>query len=139
MNIDSIKDLDPEFKKVVMDVLPESVSFFISVIGLDDTLALIMELGGTEFPFPRGKESKYFDMVAGVIGEDKAIRICDEYSIERKIYIPMCTKAMALIRNRQIIAECNESLRNGKTMMFTVFHLARKHRLNYRQIEKIVN
>lgn len=139
MNIDAIKNLDPEFKATVMGVMPESVSGFISAIGFEATIALVMELGGTEFNVPATRNSKYFSVLAEAIGEEAALSLSLEYRSEGVVYIPMCTKGMALIRNRQIIADYNELLRQGESARTSANQLARKNKMNYRAIEEIVN
>lgn len=139
MNIDQFKDIDPEFEKSIIEALPQSAKEFIDLIGLQKTLLMVMELGGTEFIFPKTRESKYFDVLAAVVGEEDAIRLGGEYFIERMIYIPMCVRAKALIRNRLIIKECEALCSAGRTMRSISNELSRKYGINYRQIEKIVN
>lgn len=119
--------------------LPVVILQIIDVIGHAKTMALVQEFGGQEIRIPASDKSDTWHALAEVIGERAMERLAKAFSREDKIYIAFCQKALRDERNRKIVARYDKLLSEGYSGRSAVSILVREFRLNYRQIEKIVN
>lgn len=119
--------------------LPAVILDIIGVIGHAKTMLLVQEFGGQELRIPASDASDTWHALAEVIGERSMERLAKAFSCEDKIYIAFCQKAIRDERNRKMIARYEKLINEGHSGRGAVSILVREFRLNYRQIEKIVN
>lgn len=134
-------DLDHETVALVESALPEGAREFVRLVGLRATLALIAEFGGIEISFPQsavGLGGERFDQIAAVVGIDNAENLGRWFKGCEPVYIPRAVRAMAAIRNRQMIEDF-EQLTQTKSARRAVNDLAFSYRMCSRAIENIVN
>lgn len=136
-----LDDLNDETAALVESNLPRVAREFVRLIGLRSALALISEFGGMEFCFPvspDGPGSKRFGQIAGIIGADHAEKI-GQFMGCVPVYIPRALRAMAALRNRQMIADYERLLRRGMSVRQAANDLAFTYRMSGRAVERIVN
>lgn len=124
------EDMHPED----MELLPTFMRDVARLCGLKPSLGLVALFGGLDFPVPKGDANnragmRRFAMIAEAMGDEAARIFCREYGGER-VFIPFCRNLMLRIRNRAIIREFGEGAK--------VSDLVLRHKLCYRQIEKIL-
>jgi hypothetical protein len=135
-----LDDLDDETIAIVESSLPTSAVEFVRLIGLRATLALLAQFGGMEFTLPKsatGPGGARFDQIAGAIGIDKAEKLAHWFDGER-LYIPRALRAMAALRNRQLVVDYSRLMRSTSAR-HAANSLAFDYRMSYRSVEKIVN
>ncbi|MBI2278164.1 MAG: hypothetical protein HYU74_12490 [Dechloromonas sp.] len=119
--------------------LPVIIQDIIQVIGHTKTMALVQEFGGQELRPPRTEDSEIWAAFAEVIGERATKRFAEAFQGVDKMYIAFCEKAMRLDRNRKMIARYEKLIKEGHSGRGAVSILVREFRINYRQVEKIIN
>ena len=140
MNIEQVKKLDPSAFNEIRSALPESALAFVRIIGLEATLALISCFGGSDVRFVKTETSWKFERFSQVIGRDAALKLAVEFSSDEDVYIPRCTQARRMLRDREIIREFDHmTTLRGMSCREAANELAIKFSMSNRQIEKIVN
>ena len=136
-----IEDIDAETLALVESLLPRVALDFVRVIGLESTLALIREFGGTQLSFPKsptGPASARFHELAEVIGAGNVIKMAGEYLATEEVYVPRCLYAINALRNREITILFGRMPREmGVQTRYN--KLARLFRCSCTSIEHIVN
>ncbi|MDD5249682.1 MAG: Mor transcription activator family protein [Rhodocyclaceae bacterium] len=117
-----------------LDDLPRSAVDLIQLIGLAATLALIDAFPSIKFPVPKGEDNNpegaaRFALLVEAIGDAPARVLVRHYGGD-DLYVPSCKQAVRRARDRQIVADYGVGA--------SVFELALKYRLSYRQIETIL-
>jgi hypothetical protein len=135
-------DLNEQEVALVLPLLPGVATEFAKVIGLKSTVSLIAEFGGMNWRFaksrpPSGLAAQRFEEMAAVIGADNAILLGATFTDE-EIYIPRCTVAMKALRDRQIIKDFDQLIRETSTRE-AFNQLARRYQRSAKAIAYIVN
>ncbi len=117
-----------------MELLPTFMRDVARLCGLEPACRLAALLGGLDFPVPKGEANnragmRRFAVLAEAMGEGAARIFCTEYGGER-VFIPFCRSVIRRIRDRAIVREFDAGA--------TVGDLVLRHKLSYRQIEKIL-
>lgn len=73
---------------------PASIARYVKVLGVDGTIAFLLEFGGSEFWFPTGPESR--SELVEVLGAEKALAIC-EHSENLKGRVPVAKPWLAAV------------------------------------------
>lgn len=119
--------------------LPAVIQQIVEVIGHTKTMALVQEFGGQELRIPASDASDTWHALSEIIGERAMERLSKAFCEADKIYIAFCAKALRDERNRKMIARYERLIQENHTTRGAVSVLVREFRLNYRQIERIVN
>ncbi len=135
-------DLDEQKIALVVPLLPAVATEFAEAIGLENALNLFAEFGGMNWRFaksrpPAGIAAQRFEEIAAVIGADNAIHLGATFPDE-EVYIPRCTIAMNALRNRQIIEDFDEMIREMSTRE-AFNQLARRYHRSVTAIANTVN
>jgi len=135
------EDLDPDALATVEAMLPATAQEFVRLIGLRATLGLIAEFGGTSFVFPKvedGKAASTYAQIVGVIGHENMKILIANFYADAEVYMPMATKAMAALRNRQLVDEWDEATKTMSGRRATNA-MARRYRMSEARVTSIVN
>ncbi len=135
-------DLNEQEVALVVPLLPAGATELAEAIGLENALNLFVEFGGMNWRFaksrpPAGLAAQRFEEMASVIGADNAIRLGATFPDE-EIYIPRCTIAMNALRDRKIIEDFDELIREMSTRE-AFNQLARRYRRSVTAIANTVN
>lgn len=126
----------------IAHLLPGSVLALITVIGIDATLMLIDHYGGTTFPVALGKTvtgKATRAVLAEIIGEEAADRLCHAYGAQGKLWVPKCEGLTLELRNRRIRATFDRhTIGGGMTAADSVREIARRYHLTDRHIWRIL-
>lgn len=140
MNIEEINKLDPAAFEEIRSALPSTALEFVRIIGIEATLALVSCFGGAEVRFVKLESSWSFDRYCSAIGRTATVKLADTFGSSVDVYIPRCTRARGLLRNRQIIREFDlMTSRQGISCRNAANELAIKFGLSNRSVQKIVN
>lgn len=140
MNIDEISKLDPASFDEICSVLPASALEFVRLIGIEATLALISCFGGAEVRFAKAESSWKFERISQVTGRQAALKLAATFSSDEDVYIPNCTRARRMLRDRKIIREYDLlTTKNGVSCREAANELAIKFGVSNRLIEIVVN
>lgn len=140
MNIEEINKLDPAFFEEVRAALPETALEFVRIIGLEAALALISCFGGAEVRFVPAQASWKFERFSEVIGHKAAVQLTETFGTGIDVYIPRCSRARRMLRDRKIIREFDiMTTRHGISCREAANQLAIKFGVSNRLVEKIVN
>lgn len=134
-------ELTPETFALVESALPGGAKEFVRLIGIEATLSLVNEFGGQDVRFPKhetGAAADRFAHLTRIVGRENAARLAFEFGDGGDIYIPCCSRAIRLLRNRTIAAEYGQLLRNQSARNAAQI-IAKKYGLSSRCIEVIVN
>lgn len=134
-------DLDGETAAMVESALPATAAVFVHLLGLPAALAFIAEFGGMKLRFPlslNGPGGEQFARFAEVVGVDSAERLGQWFRGGDYVYIPLASRAMAALRNRQMTADYCRLLRTMGARR-AVNSLVSAYRMSDNAIEKIVN
>ncbi|HQU80631.1 MAG TPA: Mor transcription activator family protein [Azonexus sp.] len=135
------KDLDPDAAALVEAALPASATELVRLIGLPATLALICEFGGMEFVFPKkedGPAAAFYAHIAEAIGHEQTKALAAHFYSNEKVYVPRAARAMAILRNRQIVTDFDQLTKTmGSNRAVNI--LTQRYRMSGRALEKIVN
>lgn len=112
------------------DLLPQGIKDLASVIGLPDALRLMTQLGGLELYMPKSRNSRVWDTLAEVIGEEAADRMVARYA-DTRLNIPRGVVAARAARNARLRAAYD-----GGTPVDT---LALEYHLTVRHVREILN
>jgi len=135
------EDLDPDTMAIVEAMLPPRAREFVRLIGLRATLGLISEFGGTSFVLPKtedGPAAATYAHIAGIVGHEQIKTLTAYFSSDVEVYVPMASKALAALRNRQLIEDWDELTKSmsGRRATNT---LARRYRMSDTNVHVIVN
>lgn len=133
--------LDVETAALVAGAMPATMRELIGLIGLESALALVGEFGGTSYVFPKdinGPAADRFEYLVEIVGPDAAHKLASHPFVQEKVYIPICSKALRLLRNRQVIAAYDCYLRNGSTR-YARRQVAREFGISDRWVDRVVN
>ncbi|WP_165006201.1 Mor transcription activator family protein [Neisseria yangbaofengii] len=127
----------------VRHLLPESVVALITVAGVEATLHLVRNFGGTNFPVSNRKRNSRQSQalhaaLADEVGEETACKIEHAYGDAPYFHIPRCLGAMIELRNRFIRRQYDEMTSSGVSDTFAVRDLALAHHLAIRQVRYIL-
>lgn len=86
----------------VLELLPESATALIDVIGIAQTKVFIEKFGGVEIQFTNG--NVYAPKIIECLGEEDAKKVLKHFKNE-KLYIPRCSVATRTLRNLKFKAE----------------------------------
>ncbi|HDR9035972.1 TPA: hypothetical protein QDB40_006735 [Burkholderia vietnamiensis] len=89
---------------------------FCELIGIDSTLQLIYECGGTTLSIPKVRRdgNDVFERLSEVVGRNEAIRLCEQFgSNGGRTYIPRLSSAMKYARAHQIRERFRELRKHG--------------------------
>lgn len=140
MNIEEINKLDPAAFEEIRSALPSPALEFVRIIGIEATLALVSCFGGAEVRFVKLESSWSFERYCSAIGRTATVKLADTFGSSVDVYIPRCTRARGLLRNRQIIREFDlMTSRQGISCRNAANELAIKFGLSNRSVQKIVN
>lgn len=123
----------------VEDRLPDFVQYLVKLIGMSATVKLVEKMGGTTFPvakrLSRQGEMRY-ELLAEVVGGEAADRITEHFGGE-PLYIPNCTQALRLLRDRSI-REDFDTLTREYSANAAVIKLVQRTGLSDRHIWRIL-
>ncbi|RPD86201.1 hypothetical protein EGK75_07400 [Neisseria weixii] len=127
----------------IRHLLPESVVSLITVAGVEATLHLVRNFGGTNFPVSNRKRNSRQSQalhaaLADEVGEEIACKIETAYGDAPYFHIPRCLGAMIELRNRFIRRQYDEMTGSGVSDTFAVRDLALAHHLAIRQVRYIL-
>lgn len=97
---------------IYLEDLPPEARELVNLIGWPCTRVLVLELGGSRFRVPRGKnnnrqgEARYEHLVE-LVGEEAAHALFERFK-GSIISVPTCLRAIARARQRRIHARCDE-------------------------------
>ncbi|WP_448252849.1 Mor transcription activator family protein [Ottowia oryzae] len=112
------------------ELLPKLLQEFVRLIGLRATLDLVHAYGGLRIYVPSPERCHAEHPFAKIIGLDNLLALAKVYGQEDHFTLPKATAALLAVRNARIC----DAYANHKTAR----ELAAEHRLNERQIERIV-
>ena len=127
--------------ELVESAFPASAKDISRLIGIQATLALVREFGGSEISFPKNQEGKAperFAFLANIIGATNVRILANADRGCEEVYVPRCAKALRLIRDREIVAEYEKLLKTNSAAGAAQI-IAKKQRMTQRNVNLIVN
>ena len=121
--------------------LPETMRAIVDLIGLDDAILLVRELGGRHlYVAVHGKYGQCVsERLTEIVGADSAKKLIAQFRQDNP-YIPMCSEALRNARNAKIIAEFDRLTTGDEPMSSNVAadQLAARHNMAARSIWRIL-
>lgn len=110
------------------------------VIGIDATLRLVSECGGTTFRLPavRLDGNDDFERLAEIVGRPEAHRICNAYANKKCLYVPRLDSAFRHAQFHEIKIRFRE-LRNSVGAKSAVSTICEELRISERSIWRIIS
>lgn len=132
--------------KDIKHLLPESVIALITVVGIEHTLNLVRNWGGTNFPISNRRRNSKASLalhaaLAEEVGEKAACKIEEAFNGQPYLLIPRCLGAMRELRNRFIRRQYDEMTSRkvgGMSDTLAIRNLCRAHSLATRQVRYIL-
>lgn len=124
----------------VAHLLPDSIRALITLIGFEETQALIRHLGGTTYPLRLGRTSgslsrlAYLEEIIGGTALDKLVTAM----APTDLFIPKCDNALQELRDRHIRRAFDRQTARGTPAYEAVNDLARAHGLTDRHVWRVL-